>query len=308
MAHNASHIDYKIDIPGFTDFQFGEGTDPEAYRRMVMGQQGMFESAYDIPIAGRSPYQSWLAEQWQTPASQYALGQAMAIKEVAEGGLWPTAGIGGGMAPVQGRTFEEYLQARKAAAPTRGQQRLGTLDPAYATAFAGLGPQAQRKIGAILPQYVTQTAEASGFQSQYAPMLAEGLYRQATSQPARRQYLLSQMEETADETFLNYLRRRHGIGATPPAPVEEPISGIGIGGTVGFATPTPLSEGDLDDLLAGPDVVKNGNEKITYSGDRLDAPFKGTRQQLKDFIETMTAPPGKVGELDAAGNIIWALP
>jgi hypothetical protein len=180
-------------------------TDRAAFRADPTFFQNIFEDVYGIPTAGRSPYQTWLANQWRTPAAGYALSQA---------------GVQGGLPAVQGRTFEEYLQARRTPTATAPSGIPIGLGGGYLQSLTAMEPQAQRALLETLPDYVQTQALLGGFQSQYPRFMAGPMTAQAIAPELGRQFEISPAA-IEGQTFLNFLRNRYGIG-TP--------TGVGGGG------------------------------------------------------------------------------
>lgn len=150
--------------------------------------QGQFEQAQGIPTAGRSQYQKWLANQWQTPASEYSLRQA---------GL-----MGGNVSPPQ--TFQQYM-ANRAGQPVTG------MGGSYLSALGRLTPQAQRAMLENLPSYVAPEALYGGLQQRYPSFIAQGLMQQGYGAPSQRAFEISP-GAVGGGTFLDYLRTKYGLG------------------------------------------------------------------------------------------------
>jgi hypothetical protein len=167
-------------------------TDAAAFRAQPQAWQSVFEDVYGIPTAGRSPYQNWLSQQWQTPAAAFSLGQA---------------GLGAAeAAPARGDTFEQYLRNRSAAVSTQG------LGGQYFESLAAMAPQAQRALLETLPAYAPQLAIRGALGERYPSWMAGGLAQQAYTAPAQRAFAISP-EGVEGQSFLNFLRSRYGIGA-----------------------------------------------------------------------------------------------
>lgn len=155
--------------------------------------QAIFEQTMGIPDVGRSPYEQWLAKQWQVPASEYLL-----------------RGEGIGAEPIP-QTFQDYMAARAG-------QPVSVMGGDYLNQLSALSPGDQRVLfnapggdtGAILPDFVREQAFLSGLQQQYPSFIAAGKAQQAFSQPVQREWMTSP-EAIAGGSFLDYLRNRFNI-------------------------------------------------------------------------------------------------
>ena len=155
--------------------------------------QAIFEQTMGIPDVGRSPYEQWLAKQWQVPASEYLL-----------------RGEGIGAEPIP-QTFQDYMAARAG-------QPVSVMGGDYLNQLSALSPGDQRVLfnapggdtGAILPDFVREQAFLSGLQQQYPSFIAAGKAQQAFSQPVQREWMTSP-EAIAGGSFLDYLRNKFNI-------------------------------------------------------------------------------------------------
>lgn len=159
-------------------------------RQAQANWQGIFEQQYGIPTAGRSPYEKWLAGQWTVPAAEYAM-------RAYGGGLGPALS-----SPDLG--FESYLQGR--------QGSLASISPNYLAAITSMGPAAQRKMYEALPDYIQGEAMLGGLAGKMPSWLAAQRLAQEAGAPALRRFELRPETVTGQDTFLNYLARRFGLG------------------------------------------------------------------------------------------------
>jgi hypothetical protein len=197
--------------------------DERAYRNQPAFWQNIFNEQYGIPTAGRSPYQRWLSNQYQVPATEYALRQA------------------GGFAanPVSGpRTFQEYLQGRQSGvfggirgdgdavtprpisqfAPTgilnyttgEGIPSVPSGPASYLDLLTRKSPEAQRGMLEGLPSYVGPTAFYGGLRSQVPGFIAQSRARQAFSPEQRGAFDISR-EAIGGGSFLNFLATKYGL-------------------------------------------------------------------------------------------------
>lgn len=152
--------------------------------------QALYEKLMGIPTAGRSRYQSWLANQWQVPASEYALLSA---------GLMGTPTPTAATPP----TFEQFMRGRAG-------QPVSQMGGRYLTALGLMEPTAQRTMLENLPGYVAPEALYGGLRSKYPAFIAAGLQGQAMGAPSTRGYEISP-EGIAGGSFLNYLRQQYKL-------------------------------------------------------------------------------------------------
>ena len=167
----------------------GAGTDVQNLLGDPIFWEGIFEQAMGIPVAGRGFFAKWLASQWQTPATEYALQQA------------------GGAVPQQ--TFAEYMQGRR----TQPVSQFVGLGGQNLRGLTGLSPTEQATRLENLPGYVPQEAFYGGLRERYPAWLAQGLLKQAFAPEAQRAFALqpSQLQAIPTDTFLNYLQRSYGL-------------------------------------------------------------------------------------------------
>jgi hypothetical protein len=157
--------------------------------------RGTFEDQYNIPTAGRSPYQQWLSNQWQIPATEFSLSSALSPSP---------KGVP--------QTFQNYLFGRRQAeqtSPERGRSPL-RINPIFLDQITQRAPQAQRELLENLPDYVGSTAFYGALQNRYPNFIAQGLTSQAFGAPQRRAFDISKAAIEGD-SFLNFVRQRYGI-------------------------------------------------------------------------------------------------
>ena len=222
MPHEVGHIEEEFTEPDWLSYL----GDPDLW-------QGQFEKIYNLPTIGRSRYQNWLANQWEIPASRYALQQAGAITD-------PQGEIQGQDANL---SFEKYLRNERRAAQGSTDPVPGDVTPPSGLGISRMGPkyfdamthmwdpelrweadappgarrprpgEPQRALQEFLPDYVPQVATYAGLRSQTPGWLARERARQALDPAVRRQFDISR-EAIEGGGFLDFLRRRFNIPRT----------------------------------------------------------------------------------------------
>ena len=147
--------------------------------------QAVFERNFGIPAAGRSMFQSWLANQFGRVATGFELG----TQHELEPGLKP-------------QTFEQFLATR----PGTSIRDLGPRS--RFDRFSALAPGTQRE---VLERLQTPGAEQfiaeSGLRRRFGSTAGQALGAQAFSGPSRRQFQLTP-QGLGSGSFLNFLRDR----------------------------------------------------------------------------------------------------
>lgn len=164
--------------------------DPE-YLEQPEFWQNQFERSYDIPTAGRSPYQRWLANQWQRSATSYSLGQAFRDPNDPE-------------EPVSLQNYSDYLSNRR---------QFGRGLPGSSLKFgrlANMDPTESRAMLENLPSYVAPTAFYQQARMKRPGFLARGMTSQAFDPAQRRAFDISE-GGAAGDSFLRFLRNRFNI-------------------------------------------------------------------------------------------------
>lgn len=185
--------------------------------------QAQFDKQYGIPTAGRSRYQNWLANQWQVPASEYALSQGFAQEGVGDYEL-STDSFSDWLAKrslsAVDSTVTDPEDATKtlnvARTPWLGNQYFRDLtDMAAVEATddreAATGAERQRRILESLPNYVGSTAFYSRARDQMPSWLAQSMTGRAFSPEQRRAWDITDAA-TEGDSFLDFLKKRFGLG------------------------------------------------------------------------------------------------
>jgi hypothetical protein len=164
--------------------------------------EGTYEDIYNIPTAGRNPYERWLAAQWRAPAAAYSMSQYL------DPGRGATESEGAG----QQQTFASYLRGRRGEGGAT-RQPISSIDSSYLSRLLRKTPTEQRAMLEVLPEYVGQQAFRGGLESQYSPFVAGRMMQQAYDPAVRRAFDVR--EESArpgaeqQVSFLDYLRNRY---------------------------------------------------------------------------------------------------
>ena len=159
--------------------------------------QAQFDKQYGIPTAGRSRYQNWLANQWQVPASEYALSQGFAQEGVGDYELSTDS-------------FSDWLAKRSLSAVDSTVTDMAAVE-ATDDREAATGAERQRRILESLPNYVGSTAFYSRARDQMPSWLAQSMTGRAFSPEQRRAWDITDAA-TEGDSFLDFLKKRFGLG------------------------------------------------------------------------------------------------
>jgi len=149
--------------------------------------QALYEKAMGLPTAGRSSYQNWLADQWQMPASEYALRGA---------GLMGTS-------TTTPQTFQDYLLSRQG-------QPVSQMGGQYTQALANLSPTDQRAMLELLPDYASQAPVYASLRQKYPTFIAGGLANQGLGAESTRAWGITP-EAVGGGSFLTYLAKKYNL-------------------------------------------------------------------------------------------------
>jgi hypothetical protein len=200
--------------------------DEEAYLNQAQNFQAIFEKAYDIPTAGRSPYQRWQASQWEMPASEYSL-QSSGLESrpyaanVAAANVEPVTAESmlrpwlrsAETAPVSdlettfnpNTTFSDFLNRRI----DKGQPISRFARTGYLKSLAGRGSTGQRELLETLPEYVRSNTLFSRLQRKFPRFVARGMAVQDLMPEARRRFDIDPEATRAGQTFLDFIRDKY---------------------------------------------------------------------------------------------------
>jgi hypothetical protein len=165
--------------------------------------QGIYQTAQGIPSAGRSPYESWLANQWQRSASAYELGQIPGVSGV-EGLAGGVVGTGPGGAV----SYEDYLKPRAGKSVGSVVPRLS----GYFQTLTGMDPQAQQEALELTQDYAQPNLFQAALQNRGIPRyLATQMTRQAYAGEPRFRTQQAKQPGYGGGTFLNYLKTKYEL-------------------------------------------------------------------------------------------------